>query len=200
RLLHADRIRRAGETALAALSEAEGSAADRLGEAARAFAELAAIDPREAGHREEAEDLKRRVADLAAAARDAAEAIEADPDRLTALETRLDTIGRLKRKYGATVAEILSGLAERKAERSELANVEDALERRKGEEDAARKAYRAAAESLSSKRRAAAPRLSAAVEKELSGLALEKARLRIALEPTRDDAPRESGSETAAFW
>ena len=86
RLLHADRIRRAGETALGALSEDEGSAADRLGEAARAFAELATIDPREAAHRDEAEDLKRRIADLAAAARDAAEAIEADPDRLTALE------------------------------------------------------------------------------------------------------------------
>jgi DNA repair protein RecN (Recombination protein N) len=200
RLLHADRIRCAGESALAALSEAEGSAADRLGEAARAFAELAAIDPREAGHREEAEDLKRRIADLAAAARDAAGAIEADPDRLTALETRLDTIGRLKRKYGGTVAEILSGLAQRKAERDELANVEDALARRKGEEEAARKVYRAAAGALSSKRRAAAPRFSAAVQKELSGLALEKAGLRVVLDSVEDEAPRESGSETAAFW
>ena len=34
---------------------------------------LAAIDPRSAAHREEAEDLKRRITDLAAAARDAAE-------------------------------------------------------------------------------------------------------------------------------
>jgi DNA repair protein RecN (Recombination protein N) len=183
-----------------ALSEAEGSAADRLGEAARAFAELAAIDPREAGHREEAEDLKRRVADLAAAARDAAEAIEADPDRLTTLETRLDTLSRLKRKYGGSVAEILSGLAERKAERDELTNVEDALERRKAEEESARKAYRAAAAALSAKRRAAAPRFAAAVQKELSGLALEKAGLRVALDPVGDEGPRESGSETAAFW
>jgi len=63
--------------ALEALSEAEGSAADRLGEAARAFAELAGIDARLAPHRDEAEDLKRRIADLAAAARDAAAGIEA---------------------------------------------------------------------------------------------------------------------------
>ena len=77
-----------------ALSEDEASAADRLGEAARAFAELAAIDPREEAHREEAEDIKRRIADLAAAARDAAEGIEADPDRLTAIETRLEQISR----------------------------------------------------------------------------------------------------------
>ena len=78
RLLHADKIRRAGETALEAL-EGEDSAADRIGEAARAFAELAAIDAREEAHRQEAEDLKRRIADLAAAARDAAEAIKRIP-------------------------------------------------------------------------------------------------------------------------
>jgi DNA repair protein RecN (Recombination protein N) len=199
RLLHADRIRRAGETALEALSEAEGSAADRLGEAARAFAELAAIDPREDAHREEAEDLKRRIADLAAAARDAADAIEADPDRLTALETRLAEIARLKRKYGATVRDVLERLSALESERDDLANIEDALERRAAEENAARTVYREAASRLSGKRRAAAGRFSAAVEKELAALALEKARLRVALDTVPEDEPRSSGAETAAL-
>ena len=199
RLLHADRIRRAGETALGALSEEEGSAADRLGEAARAFAELATIDPREAAHRDEAEDLKRRIADLAAAARDAAASIEADPDRLTALESRLEQIARLKRKYGASIAEILVKLAALKAEHGDLANIEDALDRRRKEDAAARTAYREAAAALSARRRAAAARFSAAVEKELQGLAMEKARLRVALAPVDDDAPRATGAETASF-
>jgi DNA repair protein RecN (Recombination protein N) len=199
RLLHADRIRRAGEAALAALSEGEDSAADRIGEAARAFAELAQIDPREQAHREEAEELKRRIADLAAAARDAAEAIEADPDALTALETRLVEIGRVKRKYGASVAEVLGRLAALRAERSELSGVEDSLGRAASEEDRARARWRAAAAELSRKRATASPRLTAAVEKELRGLAMEKARLRLALEPSGDDAPRASGAESAAF-
>src|SRR5262249_60863913 len=47
RLLHADRIRSAAEAALSALSEDEGSAADRLGGAGRAFTRVAANDPRE---------------------------------------------------------------------------------------------------------------------------------------------------------
>src|SRR4030095_906412 len=98
------------------------------------------------------------------------------------------------------VAEVLAGLTQRKAERDELANVEDALAPRSGEEEAARKRYRAAAGTLSSKRRAAAPRFSAAVQKELSGLALEKAGLRVVLDLVEDEARRESGSETAAFW
>jgi DNA repair protein RecN (Recombination protein N) len=199
RLLHADKIRRAGETALEALSEGEDSAADRIGEAARAFAELAAIDAREEAHRQEAEDLKRRIADLAAAARDAAEAIEADPDRLTALESRLVEIGRLERKYGGSASEALARLSELKTERGELSRVEDALEEAAAQAEAVRKAYVSAAETLSARRTPAAARFAAAVEKELRGLALEKAKLRVALETVKDEAPRPTGAESATL-
>jgi DNA repair protein RecN (Recombination protein N) len=199
RLLHADRIRSAGEAALAALAEAEGSAADRLGEAARAFGTLAAIDPRLAVHREEAEDLKRRIADLAAAARDAAEAIEGDPARLTAIETRLEQLARLKRKYGPGAAELLARLSDMKEERAELSNVEEALDRRGREAGQAAEAYRKAAAALSTKRASAARRFSSAVEAELRGLALEKAKLRLALESLPDDRPRPGGLEAGTF-
>jgi DNA repair protein RecN (Recombination protein N) len=199
RLLHADRIRGAGEAALASLSENEGSAADRLGEAARAFAELATIDPRLAAHRDEAEDLKRRIADLAAAARDAAGAIEADPVRLTSIETRLEQISRLKRKHGVSVTAILARLTDLKEERAELFHVEEALDRRRRDAEEAGKEYRDAAAALSVRRRAAAGRFSSAVEKELQGLALEKARIRLVLENLGDEAPRPGGLETAVF-
>ncbi|MGH9367472.1 MAG: DNA repair protein RecN, partial [Thermoanaerobaculia bacterium] len=199
RLRHADRIRTAGETALGALSEAEGSAADRLGEAARAFAELAAIDPRERAHLQEAEDLKRRVADLAAAARDAADGIEADPDRLTSIETRLEKLSRLKRKHGVAGGELLALLAKLKAERSELSSLEDGLEARRKEAEKARALYREAAARLSARRRASSARFSSAVEKELQALAMEKARFRVALGERSQDAPSASGLETATF-
>jgi DNA repair protein RecN (Recombination protein N) len=199
RLLHADRIRRAGETALEALSEGEPSAADRLGEAARAFGELAAIDPRESARLEEVEDLKRRVADLAAAARDAATGIESDPERLTAVESRLEKLSRLKRKYGPSLADARGRLEALRAERDELANIDDALGRRQRDESVARDAFRKAAVALSAKRAAAASRFSAAVEKELGGLALEKARFRIALSPVGDGEPKKTGLERASF-
>ena len=199
RLLHADRIRSAGEAALAALTEAEGAAADRLGEAARAFGTLAAIDPSLGAHKEEAEDLKRRIADLAAAARDAAESVDGDPARLTAIETRLEQLARLKRKYGPSASELLARLSDMKEERAELSHVEEALDRRRREAEKSAEAYRKAAAALSRKREAAATKFSAAVEKELRGLALEKAKLRLALEPLPDDRPRPGGLETGAF-
>jgi DNA repair protein RecN (Recombination protein N) len=199
RLLHADRIRLAGETALSALSEGEESAADRLGEAVRAFAELASIDSRERVHLEEAEDVKRRIADLAAAARDAAGQIESNPERLTSIESRLEKFSRLKRKYGGTLADILALAGKLEQERDELSHIEDALDRRQKEDLDARALYREAAQALSARRRSAAARFSAAVEKELQALAMEKARFRVALEPAPEETPRASGLETASF-
>jgi DNA repair protein RecN (Recombination protein N) len=199
RLLHADRIRLAGEAALVALSEGDGSAADRLGVVVRAFADLAAIDPREAGHRQEAEDLKRRIADLAAAARDAAASIDADPERLTAVETRLEKISRLKRRHDVPADGLPALLARLKTERLELSHIEDALDHRRKEVEKARAAYFQAAAHLSAKRRAASGRLSMAVEKELRALAMEKARFRVELAETPTDVPRASGVETASM-
>jgi DNA repair protein RecN (Recombination protein N) len=199
RLLHADRIRRAGESALMALSEGEDSAADRVGEAARAFAELAAIDPRERVRLEETEEVKKRITDLAAAARDAAAGIESDPDRLSAIESRLEKLSRVKRKYGPTLADARSLLDRLRSERDELSNVEDALDRRRREEEKLGNAYRSAAADLTLKRTEAAPRFSAAVERELGSLALEKARFRVALETVPEDGPRRAGRERAAL-
>jgi len=199
RLLHADRIRRAGETALVALSEGEDSAADRLGEAARSFAELAAIDPRERARLEEAEELKRRITDLAAAARDAAAIVESDPDRLAAVELRLEKLSRVKRKYGPTLSDARALLERLRSELDELSNVEDALDRKRREEEKRGAAYVSAAADLTARRTEAAPRFSAAVERELGSLALEKARFRVALDAVTEDGPRRAGRERAAL-
>jgi DNA repair protein RecN (Recombination protein N) len=198
RLAHADRLRRASEAALAALSEEEASAIERLAEAVRAFTELATIDPREEAHREEAEELKRRVRELASAARDAARGAEEDPRRLDFVESRLEKFSRLKRKYGASISEILALREKLVRDRDEVLNLEEALEKgRKGEEEA-RRVWRAAAQTLSTRRRQAAGRFCAAVGKELRALAMEKAQLRVALEPL-EESPRTTGLESATF-
>jgi DNA repair protein RecN (Recombination protein N) len=148
---------------------------------------------------EEAEEVKRRITDLAAAARDAAAGIESDPDRLAGVESRLEKLSRVKRKYGPTLADACSLLERLRSERDELTNVEDALDRRRCEEEKLGSAYRSAAAKLTVKRTEAAPRFSAAVERELGSLALEKARFRVALETVTEDGPRKTGRERAAL-
>jgi DNA repair protein RecN (Recombination protein N) len=181
RLLHADRIRQLGSTALSALSEDEGSAADRLGEAHRALADLARIDPALAEAEREAADLKARVSDLAGAVRPAATEAEADPGRLTKLESRLEKLSRLKKKYGTTVGEILDWRERAARQAGELAGLDDALARAERERDLALAAYDTAAGELSKRRRTAAARFSALVQKELGDLAMEKAKFRLEL-------------------
>lgn len=196
RLLHADKIRQLGETALEALTEGEGSAADRVGEAYRALAELARIDPGFAEAEAGAADLKDRVSELSRAARDAATGVEADPERLTQLETRLEKLSRLKKKYGRTVAEIREHRRALGEDLERLSHLEGSLESLEREARESAEQYERAARELSEKRAAAARQLSAAVQRELEELAMEKARLRMTLAP-RTDVLSPRGRETA---
>ena len=181
RLLHADRIRQLGESACSELSEDEGSAADRLGAAHKFLSELARIDSGFGEAERECADLKARVSDLAAVARDAAASIESDPGRLAELEDRLARLQRLKQKYGATVAEILAYRDRAASEAEALANIDDSLDRLRRESDRARESYFEAARDLSARRKDAASRLSGDVRRELAELAMDKAKFRIDL-------------------
>jgi DNA repair protein RecN (Recombination protein N) len=181
RLLHADRIRQLGEAAVAALSEEEGSAADRLGAAYRAISDLAGIDGSFSEAERECSELKARVSDLSATARDAAVSIESDPGRLAELEDRLEKLSRLTRKYGGSVAEILAYRDRAANEAETLSHLEDSLERLRDECAREKESYFSAARELSRKRAEAAGRLSGLVQRELAELAMEKAVFRIAL-------------------
>ena len=196
RLLHADRIRRAGETALWRRCP-RTRARRRTGSARRpgpSRSSPRSIRARRA-HRDEAEDLKRRDRGPRAARRATPpSAIEADPDRLTALETRLEQIARLKRKYGGSrrrdprEARGAEGgaAASSRTSRTRSIGAGRTRPRRAGRTGRRPRPSRPGAG-------AAAPRSRSAVEKELQGLAMEKARLRVALEPLRTRSPRAVG-------
>jgi DNA repair protein RecN (Recombination protein N) len=188
RLAHADRLREEGAAAVALVAgdpaggDARG-AADLLGEAARRAAGLARLDPGLAG-------LAERLAGIAAEARDAGlelerqvEGVDADPARLAALEDRLDTVDRLRRKYGATPEEILRFRDESAAE---LARIEGAGAREaelEKEREGVLAALASDAELLSRGRARAARELGGAVEAALRELAMPQARFEVALEP-----------------
>ncbi len=185
-LLHADRVRQLGEAAAAALSEDEGSALDRIGEAHRAAAELARIDGSFAGVEGEIAEIKARASDVAAEVAAAAARIEADPERLAEAEDRLAKLGRLKKKYGAGVPEILAWRERAAAERETLENLDDSLDALEKKGAAALAAYDEAARALTAARREAARKLSAAVQKTLADLAMEKAVFRVDLAEEED--------------
>ena len=136
--------------------------------------------------------------DLAAELRGYLEGIEAEPGRLEWVSERLDALERLKRKHGGTIEAVLAHAETCRAEIERLSNsaeIAAALERRLAAATAERAA---AAEELGAGRRTAADRLSKRVAAELAELAMEGARLEVALDP-HPDGFGPLGAETVEF-
>jgi len=105
--------------------------------------------------------------------------LEADPARLEEIETRLAALEKLRRKYGATLEEVI---AFREEVSRNLNAVESSGERRAAlakEVTSLAAGYESAAARLSKLRREAARRLAKSVEGELASLAMEKTRVEI---------------------
>ena len=112
-----------------------------------------------------------------------AEAIEADPARLAALEERLDRLERLRRKYGDDEDAILAFRDRAAAELAAVAGADARLGELEAERaDRAKRVERAAAE-LSRGRRKAAVDMAEAVRAGLARLAMPEACFEVALEP-----------------
>ncbi|MEO8028754.1 MAG: DNA repair protein RecN, partial [Bryobacteraceae bacterium] len=110
--------------------------------------------------------------------------LEANPDRLEEVETRLAALDKLKRKYGATIEDVLAFLVETRAQ---LEAVENSTERRmelERERKQLASEYEAAATKLSAKRQEEAGLLSKKVETELGSLAMQRARFTIRMSPS----------------
>lgn len=102
--------------------------------------------------------------------------IDHDQKRLEQVTERLDLIGKLKKKYGATIEEILDNLSKKETEKDELNSYEERAGKIRLElEETTKKAYDLA-RGLSEERRHQARRLKTAIEKELSNLKMEGTR------------------------
>jgi len=185
RVAHGERLAEAAATALEELSEGEANAVSLLQRASLQLGKGAA-------HDERLEHLRRQVDEALVTAEEAARevaayaaSLDADPARLEEIESRLDLLARLRRKYHRDEA----GLLERRDELRALVGEEgdpDA-ERRRLEEarDRAAASLIEAAGELSAARSKAAIRLGRDVSRELRGLGLSQARLRVSLAPPR---------------
>jgi DNA repair protein RecN (Recombination protein N) len=100
--------------------------------------------------------------------------LEVDPGRAAFVAERLDALARLKRKYGASLSDVLQRRESLGRERDELLDLEGAVKKAEKASENAFSAFRRAALELSAAREAAAPRLGRAVEAHLRDLAFLK--------------------------
>jgi len=167
------RLQENADAAYSALYDSPESASAHVRTAMKRLEDLCRIDASLAPALETLKSAAIGVDEASYAIRDYLDRLEADPDRLEHVESRLALIDKLKRKYGSSLAEVLAFLDN---VRVQIQAVETAGERKaKLEQDLARssEAYREAAGSLTKQRKSAAEKLARKVESELGSLAME---------------------------
>ena len=179
RASNAAKLLQLSQAALDALGENETSLLTQSGVIGRVLAELQRVDAGAAGlvglHTQAAEMLR----ELQSAVSHYADKVEVDPARLAELEERLNLIHSLKRKYGATIVEVIAFGDEAKlkltaleSRDAELARLNAALEKLGAE-------IVSAGKKLSAARRKVIPPLAKAVSRQLEDLGFRQSRFDI---------------------
>jgi len=206
RLAHLDRLEASTATGLAELDDEPGIrsrlrvARARLRDAIGIAPELAEVDA--ALERAELE-----CADASLALERFRAELEAEPERLEHIETRMAEIRRLQRRFGDSVEEILAFRDAAQEELERIGGGEARMAELRRTTQRAGAELAAHAERLTSERSLAAERLQGEVERELAGLDLGKARFEVRLEPVAGPLRGElsaacgpGGAERASFW
>lgn len=118
--------------------------------------------------------------------RDYGESVEFSPERLDQLQSRMDVIYRLCKKYGATLGDVLAHQAKVEQELSEIENYDEDIAALEKEIAALEEKLGRKAAELTRLRTAAANDLSSAIEEQLFALGMPKARFHIRVEQAED--------------
>ena len=119
------------------------------------------------------------VYDIAATVEDKRGELDVSPGELDRVESRMDLLYRLKKKYGATVEDMLDYQARCEAELAQIEDAGDTLVRLEQALSKAEKEARQAAQALSDARKAAAEQLTSQILTELQQLDMGKIRFAV---------------------
>ncbi|MFP5275869.1 MAG: DNA repair protein RecN [Acidobacteriota bacterium] len=172
-LANAEKLYSAAMSGFDELYEGGASAEAALRSAMRNVEELARYDGRFTESAQQLASARATISDIAATLRDYAEGINASPERLAEIEDRLALLDRLKRKYGATVAEVIAFGEEVSRKLSEVEDRDEILKALRAELEKAEAAYRNAASALTAERQSAAVRLAKQAEAQINSLAMK---------------------------
>lgn len=174
-LMHAERLHAAAHLGYEGLYGEQGAVVGRLAAIVLKLKDAQGIDVKLKEVVEACEAAIALIEDAAAQLRDYRERVAFDPERLEQIEGRLHEIGKLKRKYGGSIAGILVFAASAEAELQCLMGSEERGQQVDRELATLEEALTQRAAALTTRRKVEAERLAAAVQGELQALKMEKA-------------------------
>lgn len=173
----------------------ENSAYDSVSRAAGALSKITQISGVDKAY-EKICDIKYAIEDIAHEIRDFADGAEFSEAGLDEIETRLDKISKMEKKYGGSVEAALEYLDAASEELAELDAGEELFEELEEKLEAAEKEMHRAAAELTRARKSAGEKLSGEIEKVLFELDMPKVRFAVSITPTDCSA---SGADIAEF-
>lgn len=188
-LRSADQLMAAVEGAYGAVfgDEDRDGAASLLAEAESAVARVADFSGELSQLSESLADLRYAAEDTAERLRDLRDSFEFSPHELDEVESRLDLLYRLKKKYGSTTQEMLEYLERSRAELDRIEMAEDTILKLEKKRAKLLEKVKKKAEELSKKRQAAAQTLKERIEGELRQLDMPKVRFETEFLPKSGD-------------
>ena len=181
RASNAARLIELAQSALVGLSEDESSMLTQAGTIGRSLQELVRLDPGAENMSELHSQLVSNIRDLQRELSHYADSIDIDPARLHELEQRVDVIQSLKRKYGATLEEVIAFGNEARQKLQALESRDTELERLNHELRTLEDDLWSAGLELTSARKKVIPKLSKAVAKQLADLGFKQSSLDVQL-------------------
>ncbi len=166
----------------------DNGAAETLIRLQGVFASVAKRFPAASEWAAEADEITLRIQELSRTVADAVASIEVDPEAFAALDERLTTVNRLKRKYSCADAKaLMAALSERRDRLEKLENRDAEIAKLKAGVDMALAEVLRQGEALTNRRKAAAAKLSKAVTSELHDLGFLQAKFSVRLDKTEPD-------------
>lgn len=198
-LQNAEKLSNGMETAVECLYGGEDSdgASGLLAQAEYALARLSRFSDSFAALHDRVSDLMYQVQDAAEEVRDARDDLSYSAEELEQIESRLDVIHKLRRKYGTTCEDILEYLDKAKKELDEIEFADDKLERLKRNLKKAEKEAWDAALALRENRQQAAENMSQRILSELAQL--DMPRVQFACRFTETELTV-NGADAVAFY
>ena len=177
--------------------EDSDGAAGLLAQAEYALSRLVRFSDSFSSLHDRVNDLKYQVQDIAEEVRDARDELSYSADELEQIESRLDVIHKLRRKYGATCGDILEYLEKSKKELDDIEFADDHLERLKGKLKKAEKQAWDAALVLRKNRQETAQKLSERILTELAQLDMPRVQFRCQFQ---EQELGSTGADAVAFY
>ncbi len=188
-LANAEKLYTAAMSAYESLYDGSPSAETTLLAAARQLDELARFDKRFDEPVQQLATARALVEDVSETLRHYAEGINASPERLAQIEDRLAILDRLRRKYGASLADVIAYGEQAAQKLAEIENRDELLKSLRTQLAGAEQDYRAVAGALTAERQKAARALEKLAVAQVNDLAM-KARFEVAV----------TANENASGW